>query len=86
MSQETFDALQNYVLNHRAPGSFLTALLSNDLMETVLRAGLDSRHSIPLIFEYIFHHCPGACWGSPEAVTRWISVPNANRQTLHLVS
>jgi len=83
--QETFKALQNYVVNHRAPGGFLAALLSNNLMETVLMSNLDNRQSIPLIFEYVLHHCPGNCWGSPEAVEKWVSVPNRNKFALHLV-
>ena len=83
--QETFEALRNYVMNHRDPGGFLTAVLSNDLMETVLRSSLDCRHSIPQIFEYIFRHCPGNCWGNAEAVKAWVSVPNQNRQHLSIL-
>jgi len=85
ISLETFEALKNYAVNHRAPGGFLTAILSNDLMEAVLMANLDDRFSIPQICEYIFHHCPGNCWGTPEAVEKWISAPNRNRQVLRLV-
>ena len=83
---ETFEALKNYVLNHRAPGGFLTAVFSNDLMEAVLMAGPDSRFALSQICEYIFHHCPSACRGSAEAVEAWASVPNKNQQALYLVS
>jgi len=83
--EETFEALRGYVINHRAPGFLLTTVLSNNLMEAVLSANPDARFEIPALCEYIFHHCPGDCWGSPQAVERWISVPNTNRQRLRLV-
>ena len=82
---ETFEALKDYVLNHRAPGGFLTAVFSNNLMEAVFRANLDARFALPQICEYIFNHCPSACRGSREAVEAWVSVPNTNHQRLRLV-
>lgn len=82
---DTFEALRRYVVNHRAPGVFLTAVLSNNLIEAVLSANSESRFMIPQLCEYIFHHCPGNCWGDPEAVEEWISVPNTNHQLLRLV-
>ena len=85
IESETYEALKDYVLNHRDPGGFLTAVFSNDLMEAVLRGNPDSRFALPQICEYIFHHCPGECWGDSEAVEKWISVPNANHQRLRLV-
>lgn len=85
LPEETFEALRNYVVNHRAPGGFLTAVLSNDLMEAVLRSNPDSRFAIPKLCEYIYDHCPGDCWGSAEAVEKWISVPNTNHQRLRIV-
>ncbi len=83
--EETFETLRSYVINHQAPGSFLTNILSDSLMEAVLSANPDSRFEIPALCEYIFHHCPGDCWGSPQAVEGWINTPNTNYQRLRLV-
>lgn len=86
LPSETFEALRNYVENHRAPGGFLRAVLSNDLMEAVAQANCESLDALPEICGYVFSELPGDCWGSPEAVEAWVSVPNGNRHPLHLVS
>lgn len=87
---ETFHSLREYVINHRAPGGFLTAVLSNSLMDAVLRANCECLEALPEICNYIYTELPGDCWGSSEAVENWISVPNTNENEneneLHLVT
>lgn len=82
---ETFEALKNYVMNHRDPGGFLTAVLSNDLMGAMLRGSPESLSALPIITGYIYNACPGSCWGSLDAVRSWVRVPNKKNRALHLV-
>ncbi len=63
----------NRYIEHKVPmGSFLTAVFSNDLMNTAFKA---DDENITLIFAYvnwIFNHAPAGCYGSPENVKQWI--------------
>jgi len=67
--------LVRYFNNRIPPGSFLTAILSNDLFEAASCADDNNR-------QYLFQYCmwlynyapgrPGGGWGSPEAVKGWL--------------
>ena len=66
------DALKNYFELGWEPGSFITALLMNDLKATCVCA--DSQN-IRLIVEYVrwlYNYAPSVSWGSPEKVMYWI--------------
>jgi hypothetical protein len=66
-------ALVNYVINHKRPGEFLTAVLENNLVDAMRRADDESRESLYHIVGFLVWEVPGACWGSPERVHRWLS-------------
>jgi|ETNvirnome_6_100_1030635.scaffolds.fasta_scaffold39092_4 hypothetical protein len=53
------------------PGNFLTAVLRNDLSETIGRADEHSIRILPDIVRWIYSNAPSACWGSPEKVKTW---------------
>lgn len=62
------------------PGTFLTAVLSNDLKGAC--ASADDVNKLAL-YDYVFvlYNCaPLAAWGSPEAVTDWIQRGTELRQ------
>ncbi len=71
--ETTFEVLKDYVLNHRAPGGFLTAVLCNDLRNAVSRADNANYRALGDIVRYIYCHCPSKCWGSEEKVDAWLS-------------
>ena len=53
------------------PGSFLSAVLRNDLRSACHCADSTNRH---LLFEYVFflyNYAPGGCWGSEEKFEAW---------------
>lgn len=53
------------------PGSFLTAVVSNDLRKAVGKA---DDVNVRLLHEYIsffYNYAPSGCWGSPEKVEAW---------------
>ena len=55
----------------RTCGSFVTALLQNDLREAVGRADRYSMDAMKEIMQYLDWEIQGRCWGSPSAVKEW---------------
>ena len=64
--------LRRYIENGIKPGSFLTALLCNDLRETCERADDVNRHRIYDYVKFLYNYAPAGIWGSPEIVAQWI--------------
>ena len=62
------DSLSRYVEQGIKPGSFLTAVLENDLMEAMGRADAINRYNLYDICTYIYNELPGRMWGNPEKV------------------
>lgn len=54
------------------PGSFLTAVIQNDLQEVAQRA--DTLHRILLveIVQWVIAHAPSGSWGSPAEMAAWM--------------
>lgn len=65
--------ITDYVDHHIPTGSFLEAVLSNDLKEAFGRADLESRLGMYDIVSYLFNCAPESCWGSPEAYKAWLA-------------
>lgn len=62
--KESTAALQRYQ-NHRLhPGSFLAAVLSNDLQEAVNYADQESLTQLPNIVRHVFSNLPSSLCGS----------------------
>ncbi len=71
--QHAKEALDRYVEDHIPPGGFLLAVLSNDLSGAVGRADSINREHLSDIVKYCYNKIPSSCWGSPEAVDRWLN-------------
>lgn len=69
-----YEPMINYVLYGVNPGSFLTAVLSNDLKQAVSRADTINRYCLPDYIKFLYNHVPALCWGSPEAVENWTGI------------
>ncbi len=52
-------------------GSFLYALLTNDLSGAFGHADDRNAAAMRNWVRFLCNHCPGPCWGSPEKVTAW---------------
>jgi len=74
MPRDTKQQIDLYVDRGVPVGSFLYAVLSNDLMETFIKADAHNKVSLELICEYVKHFTPGVCHGSVERVTKWIEL------------
>jgi hypothetical protein len=71
----TIEEIDHYVRNHCPVGSFLTAVLSNDLMAAVGHADETNLEALPAICRYVHWKIPGRCHGSREAVEAWLDRP-----------
>ena len=69
---QVIDGIQRYVQHGVKPGHFLTAVLCNDLRESINRADDDNRQNLIGVVAYCMWEIPGACWGSKEKVDAWL--------------
>ena len=65
-------SIDRYIENGIMPGSFVAAVLSNDLMDTWFQADDDSRENLEAIIKYVACEVPSSAWGSREKVENWI--------------
>jgi hypothetical protein len=67
------DGLELYVNYGVMGGSFLTAVLENNLVEAFGHADETNRHAMFLWAMWLHNDAPRGCWGSPEAVKAWVA-------------
>lgn len=68
------DSLDRYVEHHIAPGSFLLAVLENNLSESFGCADMQNRYALFDIVSYIYNELPMMCWGNEEKVREWLTL------------
>lgn len=68
------EGLWNYVKHGIPPGSFLCAVLENNLVHAAEKADVQNIACLPAYASFLVSKAPGACWGSPEKVSRWINM------------
>lgn len=67
-----FEDMQAYVKYRQPPGSFLEAVLTNDLKGAVSRADPECGAALYQIVQWFYWEAPGNCWGSEERVKAWL--------------
>jgi hypothetical protein len=75
-------AVRRYIEQGIPPGSFMTAILSNNLKEAVFRADHMNKPNIVQWVEWFANHAPGACWGSEERVRAWVELHHQSRDNV----
>lgn len=65
------EPLARYLQHGAVPGSFLVALLSNNLERVIVHADHAMLHRLPDIVRFLINYAPRAAWGSGEAIARW---------------
>ena len=70
--EDVIESLQMYVKHHVPTGSFLGAVLSNDLRDAFMRGDDDNLATLFHIVAYVCNEIPSECWGSPERVNEWL--------------
>jgi hypothetical protein len=66
------EGLIAYMTERRPVGSFLTAVLSNDLQQAVTRADPITGRRLRETVLFLHNYAPAPSWGSPAAVTAWL--------------
>jgi len=61
-----------YVERHQPVGGFLTAVLSNDLVNAIGRADAENVLYMAEWAMWLWNDIPAPCWGSPEKVRAWL--------------
>jgi hypothetical protein len=69
------DGLLRYFADGILPGSFLQAVLCNDLQQAIRRAAPGAILAIPELLTFLTAHAPAGSWGSREAVLAWTTTP-----------
>ena len=64
--------VQRYIEDGIQPGDFLTAVIQNNLTETVGKADDDMIKIIPQIVGWFYNEAPAICWGSKNKMKNWI--------------
>lgn len=73
------DGIKLYVEHGIEPGSFMYAVLTNDLRGAIGRADHINQNHIADIVSWLTSEVPSACWGSPERVRNWIKLHEDRR-------
>jgi hypothetical protein len=64
--------IKRYIEHGIKPGSFLRAVIQNDLREAVGAADDENMANLPAYVAYFYNEAPSDCWGSPENMEAWI--------------
>lgn len=78
----TYETIVNYVVRGWRPGDFLTAVLSNRLMDAMARADENNQTALKDICGFIYNQIPAWCWGSSEEVVAWIEAHRNSKVVL----
>lgn len=76
----TREALENYIEHGFKPGSFLFAVLCNDLMGAFARADHDNTQCMKGIVHFVFNRMPLGSYGDSKSVYKYIDRKEAERQ------
>lgn len=64
----------NMYFEHRiAPGGFMIAVLSNDLIGACHRVDDENRQALWAWVKWLYNYAPQGSWGSEQAVSRWLA-------------
>ncbi len=74
------DGVKWYIEDGVPPGGFLTAVIQNDLTESFARADENNIRRMFDIVKWFYNEAPRDCWGSKEAMERWVLSFNDERK------
>ena len=66
------EAIKRYINQRIRPGSFLTAVICNDLCGAVGQADDWNIRNIPAYVAYFYNEAPSTCWGSRAKMEAWL--------------
>lgn len=72
ISKRMMNPIQEYIENGVETGSFLKAIICNDLAKAVRRADEENMNNIPAFIAFFYNHAPSECWGNAANYEFWI--------------
>ena len=66
-----FDSLVHWIVQARPVGSFLQAMIENNLRRTYENADEINEQFVRTYVQWLYNHAPSICWGSVENVAKW---------------
>jgi hypothetical protein len=78
--ERMMSGLENWVLYGIKPGSFLTAVLENNMVNAVGNADIENLQNLRAYAIYCYNELPSPCWGSKEKVNAWEATKLAERE------
>jgi hypothetical protein len=85
--QHHLHSIRLYVEHGCQPGSFLTAVLTNDLKGAVRYGDDESLAALPAIVRHCYNELPFSVWGSPERFNEHLDfIRNVNKYSYHVES
>ena len=69
--QCAIDTIDRYVRGQCYPGTFMTAVLCNNLKEAFMWADENNRRYMFDIVNYCYNNIPSECWGSKTKFEAW---------------
>lgn len=74
------ESIDLYLQHGCPPGSFLYAVLCNNLTESVARADTHNIHNLPAYAAFLYNEMPRGSWGSEEKVGAWLRNIQASKE------
>jgi len=66
------DGVVRYIVDKIPPGSFLSAVINNELKEAYISADDINSHHLRNYVQFFYSSAPAGCWGFSGAVSKWI--------------
>ncbi len=80
MNPTTKEGIDRFAKYGQRLGSFLYAVLTNNLRESFGRADLENRRDIYEIVSYCYNEIPADIWGSEKEVQAWMDKKQKERE------
>lgn len=61
-----------YIESGLHPGSFLAAVITNDLGGVIANGDRESLENLVAIYKFFYNYCPSNCWGNEKKMSAWI--------------
>ena len=78
-------AVRRYVNQGISPGSFMTAVLENNLTQAFCRADDINTQYMRNWADFVYNHMPSNCHGTPEKVAAWLERGGLHGMQLEVV-
>lgn len=80
----TIETLERWVSHGYEPGSFVTAVLKNDLYGACRNADQENAAALYEIVCWLVNKAPMGCWGSAANVSEWATLKRDERNAAAL--